>query len=143
MPALCGPAAVDPDPSDEVVALAWTGGGALASAHANGTHRALRGGLAWAPLQLRGAENWSPRAWRGGRCWRALDSRLNAPPARRGRQGLEVGRMKQSIDLVYSLPMAPAAAARNSCKPPGAFAAPAVTTPRQARSKSERCWFDP
>ncbi|GBF98413.1 hypothetical protein Rsub_10478 [Raphidocelis subcapitata] len=36
MPALCGPAAVDPDPSDEVVALAWTGGGALASAHSNG-----------------------------------------------------------------------------------------------------------
>ncbi|KAI8469457.1 MAG: WD40-repeat-containing domain protein [Monoraphidium minutum] len=37
MPALCGPAAVDPAPSgEEVVAVAWGSGGALISAHANG-----------------------------------------------------------------------------------------------------------
>jgi hypothetical protein len=36
MPALCGPAALDPEPADEVVAVAWTAGGVLVSAAANG-----------------------------------------------------------------------------------------------------------
>lgn len=36
MPNLCGPAAVDPQPSEEVIAAAWTHGGALIAAYANG-----------------------------------------------------------------------------------------------------------
>jgi WD40 repeat protein len=36
MPSLCAPAALDPAPADEVVAVAWTPGGTLLSAHANG-----------------------------------------------------------------------------------------------------------
>lgn len=36
MPALCGPAALDPEPSEEVVAVAWSSGGTLVSAYASG-----------------------------------------------------------------------------------------------------------
>jgi len=36
MPSLCGPAAVDPEPQDEVVAVAWSSGGVLVSAHSSG-----------------------------------------------------------------------------------------------------------
>ncbi|KIZ01805.1 hypothetical protein MNEG_6156 [Monoraphidium neglectum] len=36
MPSLCGPAALDPSPSDEVVAVAWGSGDVLVSAHSSG-----------------------------------------------------------------------------------------------------------
>jgi hypothetical protein len=42
MPALCGPAALDPEPQEEVVALAWSSGGALVSAHADGARPPAR-----------------------------------------------------------------------------------------------------
>lgn len=45
MPSLCGPAAVDPEPKEEVVAVAWAAGGALVSAHANGEVRSWRAEL--------------------------------------------------------------------------------------------------
>jgi hypothetical protein len=56
MPSLCGPAAVDPHPKDEVVAVAWAADGTLVSAHANGGARRGRQGMRRHALEQAGRQ---------------------------------------------------------------------------------------